>query len=402
MGLSPLDLALTTLKDLSGNLVRSGLTTLGIFMGVAAVNATLNVDAITSNLIQQKLAERDSPYVGYYVFSRDYDRPPPPPLEEAELQQLQREVSGIREISQVSRLWIGDQVTHEGAVAEEVTVVGVSGNYQSATGRRMVQGRFFEPSDYDKFRPVAIIDTVLAEKLFSGASALEKGLFISGSRFTVIGVTESKDNFSFGEPTGELWLTDAYGNLMQGTLSPGNNQQLQMALSRLEAYQQTHDQLKAYLERLYPGYQVYVYSNAEDLYKEARQQANSAFILKVVGILSLVVGGVGIANITIAAVVERTREIGLRRAIGATDLEVMAQFIAEAAILSLVGGAAAVVAVHFLTQTATRRVFEVPYAFRTPDAALSMGAAFVVGVGSSFLPALRVVRIDVVQALRGE
>jgi putative ABC transport system permease protein len=143
-------------------------------------------------------------------------------------------------------------------------------------------------------------------------------------------------------------------------------------------------------------------SNAEDLYKEEQQQRASSRILQVVGLLALVVGGVGIANITVAAIVERTREIGLRRALGATDLEVMFQFIAEAAMLSCIGGAAAILVVHGVTKTATNTLFEVAYVFQPADAALSMGAAFVVGIGASFFPALRVTRIDVVQALRGE
>jgi putative ABC transport system permease protein len=143
-------------------------------------------------------------------------------------------------------------------------------------------------------------------------------------------------------------------------------------------------------------------SNAEDLYNEEQQQKTSSRILQVVGLLALVVGGVGIANITVAAVVERTREIGLRRALGATDLEVMFQFIAEAAMLSCIGGVAAILVVHGVTQAATHTLFQVTYVFHPEAAALSMGAAFVVGIGASFFPALRVTRIDVVQALRGE
>jgi putative ABC transport system permease protein len=80
----------------------------------------------------------------------------------------------------------------------------------------------------------------------------------------------------------------------------------------------------------------------------------------------------------------------------------MAQFIAEAALLSMIGGASAVVTVHFITEAATTTLFEAPYEFNMQDAAISMGAAFVVGVGASFFPALRITQIDVVQALRGE
>ena len=104
-------------------------------------------------------------------------------------------------------------------------------------------------------------------------------------------------------------------------------------------------------------------------------------ILNIVGAIALVIGGVGIANITVASVVERTREIGLRRAVGATDSEVMLQFVFEVVLLSAVGGIAAIATVHFLSKIATTTLFEAPYEFQPRDAAISMGAAVGGGLG---------------------
>jgi ABC-type transport system, involved in lipoprotein release, permease component len=109
---------------------------------------------------------------------------------------------------------------------------------------------------------------------------------------------------------------------------------------------------------------------------------------------------VGIANITIAAVMERTPEIGLRRAIGATQRDIMLQFILEAVILSLVGGIVAIVTVHGLT-TVVADVFKLPYKFDSNTAALALGAAL--GGGGwelGFFPALRASQLDPVKALR--
>ncbi|MGF1492524.1 MAG: ABC transporter permease [Microcoleaceae cyanobacterium] len=107
------------------------------------------------------------------------------------------------------------------------------------------------------------------------------------------------------------------------------------------------------------------------------------------------------ANITIAAVIERTPEIGLRRAIGATQADVMLQFILEAAILSIVGGAVAVVTVHFATATVAER-FELPYEFDQKTTGMALGAAVFVGISAGFLPALRASQLDPVKALRGD
>ncbi len=400
MPLSPLDLSLTTLRDLTGNWVRSGLTALGIFMGVAAVNATLNIDTIASRVLQDRLEARDNPNLSPYVYSRDYDRPPADFTPEV-LAELQRSVPGILGISQVA--WLGiSEVQYAGNAADRVTGQSVSANYQRTTGRQVLEGRFFTQEDFDDFRPVVVIDTVIAEKLFQDETPLGEGIFINGSRMTVVGVIANKDRWASeeGEPRGSVWIPSAYGDILQG--ESRNWRELQIALTGLDNYEATSDAIKAKLQSLFPGYEVYVWGNVEDLVEEDKRQRASIRVLKAVGLLSLVIGGVGIANITIAAIMERTREIGLRRAIGATDLEIMAQFIAEAALLSLIGGTAAVATVHGLTKVATNTIFEAPYEFNWRDAALSMGAAFGVGVGASFLPALRVTRIDVVQALRGE
>ena len=128
-------------------------------------------------------------------------------------------------------------------------------------------------------------------------------------------------------------------------------------------------------------------------------EAMNVYVVMIAG-MAIVIGGVGIANISIASVTERISEIGLRRAIGATRSEVMLQFILEATILSLVGGTMAIATVHSLTVTATTKFIEAPYQFSKQRATLSLGSALLVGVGASFLPALKASRVDVIQALR--
>ncbi|MBD1847726.1 ABC transporter permease [Cyanobacteria bacterium FACHB-63] len=397
MALSPLDLAFTALHGLSSNWVRSSLTTLGIFMGVTAVNAILNIDAISTNLIQQKLDARDNPFFTIWVYNADTTKPAPD-LKEEDLAQLKRQVSGIKDISRV--VWIkASQAQYLDKSVSNLEILGVSENYQRTTGRKILRGRFFEPRDFINYHPVAIIDRVLAKELFGRKNPIGEGIFLDGSRLLVVGVSESKNNWGKEKPNGTLWVPETYAHLIQGKITSGSPQ---IALSQLYNYQAVQQQTEAVLTQRYPNFSIYFMGNAEDLYKEDQQQRKSVQMLKVVGLLALVIGGVGIANITIASVVERTREIGLRRAIGATNFEVMLQFITEAVFLSFIGGITAIVTVHFLTEVATKNLFEVPYQFQFRDAAISMVAALVVGVGASFFPALRVSQIDVVKALQGD
>lgn len=396
MSLSPFDLVITTCRDLSGNWVRSSLTALGIFMGVAAVNATLNIDAITTTQLEAKLAQRDNPFVGFRMFSRDKPRPE---LGAADFAAMEREVVGISGISRLTGVWGLGEVRYQAQIVNDIDVEGVSLNFQATTGRRILAGRFFQQSDFDQYYPVAVINTVLADQLFLGESPINQGIFIGTLRLTVVGVVEAKQFRADRDPQGEVWLTQNYASAIASRFSWSSTQ---IAIQDLDNYQAVEEGVEAFLRDRYPGFEVWVYGNAKDLYKEEQQQRTSARFLQVVGLLALVIGGVGIANITVASVVERTREIGLRRAIGATDWEVMMQFIAEATLLSLIGGTVAIVTIHGATKIVTTQVFEAPYTFQWQDAIISMGAAFTVGVGASFIPALRVTQIDVVQALRGE
>lgn len=378
--------------------MRSGLTTLGIFMGVAAVNATLNIEAITRAQIEEKLARRDNPFLNVAMYDPTGTKPAPE-LGEEDFVVMQREVPGIAGVSRRTQVFNFDQLRHQGQVVSDVDVAGVTVNYQATTGRQLLDGRFFQSVDFDEYYPVAVINTVLAEQLFPEGAPVGQGMFLDTIRLTVIGVVEAKQFRADRDPEGEVWLTQNYADAIAGRYTWGRTQ---IAIAELNQYQAVESGIETFLRSRYPGFEVSVWGNAEDLYREEQQQRTSTRILKGVGLLALVIGGVGIANITIAAVMERTREIGLRRAIGATDWEVMLQFIVEAALLSLIGGTAAIATIHGLTKVATTQVFEAPYTFRHQDAAISMGAAFVVGVGASFFPALRVTQIDVVQALRGE
>ena len=398
MGLSPMDLIVMTFRDLGGNWVRSGLTTLGIFMGVAAVNTTLNIEAITSAQIEEKLARRDNPFVSFWMYDPTRTKPAPE-VSEDDFVAMQQEVLGIAGVSRRTLVFNVNQVRHQGYVAIDTRVEGVSLNFQETTGRPLAEGRFFQQTDFDKFYPVAVINTVLANQLFPESSPIGQGVFLDTIRLTVIGVSETKQAAADHEPEGEVWLTQNYADAISGRYSWGSTQ---IAIAELDQYKAVEEGIETFLKNRYPGFEVGVWGNAEDLYQEEQQQRTSTRILQVVGLLALVIGGVGIANITIAAVMERTREIGLRRAIGATDWEVMMQFIVEAALLSLIGGTVAIATIHGLTKVATTQVFEAPYTFRPQAAAISMGAAFGVGVGASFFPALRVTQIDVVQALQGE
>jgi putative ABC transport system permease protein len=387
------DLFMMAWKSLSSQWLRSSLTTFGVFMGVSAVSATLNIQAITQTQIDQKLAERDQPFVSPSVWSEHSN----PEVGEEDVRVLKQTIPFIRAVSIVGSVYISS-VQFENNQVDDLDTQSVSLNYLETTGRKILQGRLFNQTDLDQYRPVAIVDDQLATNLFEDKNAINQAIYAAGMRLIVIGVVEAKLNNPNFARQGTLWVTENFAKVLQNGWSW---RYLQISPYRLTDMEELETQVEEVLSNRYPDATIYTWDNAKDLLKEQETQQIAARALTGVGLIALVIGGVGIANITVAAVMERTKEIGIRRAIGASQLEIMSQFILEAVALSLLGGIAAILTVHGLTKVVTTVVVQIPYEFSVRDAMISMGSALLVGVCSSFFPALRATQVDIVKALRG-
>jgi putative ABC transport system permease protein len=390
-----IDLLKMTCKSLSGNLLRSGLTSLGVFMGVVAVNATLNIQTISDYKITQQLAKKDNPYVSPWVYS-EFEQPQ---LTEADRQALTQSIPIIRSISNLGYVDKIEWIQFEGEQVKKISVNSVSANYLETTGRKMLQGRFFNQTDFKQYFPVAIVDQRLAKVLFGEQNPVNQVVFASDLRFIVIGVIQTKSDELEPDSNGNFIITENFASVLQGDYI---FEMLQITPRYLEEIPALQAQVEEILRQRYPQFTILADSNAAELLAEKKAQQTSSLALAGVGLIALIIAGVGIANITIASVIERTKEIGIRRALGATELEIMLQFILEAMLLSLIGGAIAIITVHGLTRFATTHIIESPYQFSDRNAALSIAAALAVGIGSSYIPALRATKIDIVKALRGE
>ena len=389
MSLSPLDLIALTCNSLRSNLLRSGLTSLGVFMGVAAVSATLQVGSISRAVIAEQLAQREAPQVFIGLWGvRDKE----PKLEYMEF--LRQQLEGWQAISAIN--WIGSSQTLFQDEEAEPFMLAVSPDYLLTTGRRVLLGRPFTAADFDNYRPVVVIDQFLADKLFKRQEPIGQLIFSEQRPFLVVGVIETKFNSDGDEPKGNLLLPLSTYSAMTGSQRIDS---ISVRPNNLKDMKNLEEQAKQLLKQHFTGSDFYAGNNVEEILKQKETLELASRGLTAVGIISLLIGGVGIANITIAAVIERTSEIGLRRAIGAKRRDILLQFILEAVILSLVGGTAAIATVHGLT-VVVADTFKLPYKFESRTAALSLSSALLVGVGAGFLPALRASQLDPVKALR--
>ncbi len=395
MGLSILSLIRLSCSSLVGNPVRSFLSGIGVFMGVVAVSATLQVKNISTAVIKQQLAERDAPQVGIYSPWNPITKQ----LAELSLEDiiiLQKQLKGLQSISGISSMY-STEVIFQNQQANPETIATTI-NFLNTSGRKLIAGRAFNPSDFENYQPVVIIDQFLADKLFEKSNPLGKTIYLNLRPYVVVGIVVTKPLWSGQEPKGLVYLPMAIYSAVTGQKSI---ESLSLRPHKIEDLDTLEKQAKKILEQRFPGYEVWSGNTVEQILQQQKTLDSVSKALLVVGAISLIVGGVGIANITIASVIERTPEIGLRRAVGATQLDIMLQFILEAAILSLIGGTIAIITVHGATVIVAKQ-FKLPYQFNNKTAALALSSAILVGVGAGFFPALRASQLDPVKALRGD
>jgi putative ABC transport system permease protein len=390
MSLSPFDLIALTCNSLRSNILRSALTTLGVFMGVAAVSATLQVGTISRAVIERQLQEREAPQISVFLFGVKGRETK---LEDLEF--LRQQLQGWQAMSASNFAWQFSSAIFQGQQAEPSTNA-VSEEFFLTTGRRVLAGRPFATADFTNYRSVAVIDDFLAEQLFKGQEPIGQLIFSGQTPFLVIGVMETKLRFEGAKPKGELVMPISTYSAITGSQTLNS---ISIRPKHLNDLKNMEDRVKQLLNQRFPGSDLYVRNNVREILRQKETLELASQGLTAVGIISLLIGGVGIANITIAAVIERTPEIGLRRALGATRQDILLQFILEAVLLSLLGGVAAIATVHGLT-TVVSNTFRLPYKFESNTATLSLCSALVVGISAGFLPALRASQLDPVKALR--
>lgn len=392
MSLAPFDLLHLTYLSLRGNLLRSALTCLGVFMGVTAVSATLQVRSISRAVIAKQLAEREAPQIT--IYPRWQRGVPYRRFRLEDMEFLRQRLVGWRAIS--AEAWARSPETIFLDRKANPYMRPVSEDFLETSGKSLLAGRFFSRTDFEEYRPAVVVDSILAEKLFEEQSPIGQRIYVDRRPYFVVGVIESKLRFSGSEPQGEMLVPLSVYSARTGRRTIG---EILVRPSKLDEIEKVQKRAQKLFEQRFPGRKFGGWTNVRDIVEQQQTLEMVSRALLAVGAIALLVGGVGIANITIASVMERTPEIGLRRALGATQRDIMFQFILEAALLSIVGGSAAIGTVHGIT-IVVADTFDLPYQFDSEAASLALGSALLVGIGAGFFPALQASKLDPVKALR--
>ncbi|MGA8043374.1 MAG: ABC transporter permease [Terracidiphilus sp.] len=295
-----------------------------------------------------------------------------------------------------------DRISFGGGVVKDTLVLGVSPEYKDVRNLIVLSGRFFDDQDENEHIKCAVVTEPFAREMFgSSAEAIGRTFSISRIPFTIIGTfKESVDTFGQSEISNQTILIPySVARYFTGT---DNVKQIFFSIRDMEQVPDASKEIQRVIASRHKPNSVYTVFNMTELLTTAASISNIlTAVLVMVAAVTLAVGGVGIMNIMLATVRSRIREIGIRKALGATYREIKLQFLAEAVIISLAGGIIGIV-VGLAVPLSVRFFTDYPLPISPWSVLIALGAATLVGVLFGTVPATRAAQLDPVESLKYE
>ena len=420
--------------------MRSFLTMLGIIIGIASIISIVSTIKGTNEQIKQNLVGAGNNmvdvklYKGAGEFYMDEGTTEVLPL----TKEQKEEIRGLDHVEHATFYRGRDNFTaYNGNISLNGGLRGVDQDYLAACGYILTEGRNFIERDYEQFQKVAILDTTAAASLFEGESALGRTIELGTEPFIVVGVIEKSDSFQpvinsykdymtyYQETAGMILSPEASWPSLYTYDEP---EQAVVTAERVEDMSEVGRKTETIMnEAVIGGAAVsegetdvlegemrdgsasgntagFSYRAADLLEKakslqEVSQNTNQQLLW--IASISLLVGGIGVMNIMLVSVTERTSEIGLKKAIGAKKRRILSQFLTEAAVLTSIGGVIGVIVGVILAQVISK-VSGAPVAISVPAALGSVLFSMAIGVIFGLLPSVKAANLNPIDALRYE
>ena len=388
--------------------LRSGLTILGMTIGVASVIILIAVGNGSSQAVQSQIESLGTNVLivmGGGAF-RGGARPSSATSitltrQDAEALQQPSLAPDVKSASPVANA-TGVKLVYGSSSYEPSSFVGTTPSYLEAHSYHVLEGTSFTPEDVAKHRRVAVIGQTVVQELFSGGSAVGQNMRVNGANFEVVGVLASKgssgatneDDVVMAPITTVEDSLTGHGALSSITVQARSEADLAAAEAEVSQILEERHRIKDTAE---PGFEIL---NQGSLL-ETSSSTSSVFttLLGEVAAISLLVGGIGVMNIMLVSVTERTREIGIRKAIGARRSDILTQFLTEALLVSLIGGVTGVIVGIVGSQF---EIAGVQPEIATYSVFLAFGAAAMSGLFFGTYPAARAAALRPIEALRFE
>jgi putative ABC transport system permease protein len=385
-----------SLDALIANKMRSILTMLGVIIGVMAVILLISLGQGVKSDVTRQISELGSnllfvfpgrlePGSQHSAFSNK--------LVPDDVKLLKRGTLFIKEaVGSIETT----AVTKFRNRTRRTNLLGTNASYSIVLDRPTAQGRFFTESQEQAGRRVCVIGKTVADDLFDDMDPIGKRITLNGQKYLVLGVLEEKGRFMGMDFDDSAYIPLSTAATMMGSDKLSNIMVKAEDSSRIKDAQR---EIKRALGKKYTSDDYTVFTQGETL--SMMENVLRIMTLMLVGIasISLLVGGIGIMNIMLVSVTERTREIGIRKAVGARTYDIMIQFIIEAVLLSLFGGAIGILLGIGGAQIANNWL---PAEITVWSILLSFGFAATVGIFSGVYPAYKASRLDPIEALRYE
>lgn len=379
-----------SLKAIAGNKLRSFLTMLGIIIGVTSIIVLVSIGQGTTSDITSSLQEIGSNKITVRITNQGSIKS----LSYTDL----KDFENIDKVSYVSpSLSSGITAAYE-SNSYDATLTGADENYIKLNNYTLSAGRGITPLDMDNRNKVAILGSDVASELFSYSDPTDKVISIDGINYKVVGVLESKDASSTG--TGDDIILTPF-TTAQRVLKNANISSFTVIADSSDDVETVMQNVELKLLSYFGTEDAYNVNNSQDLLDSITEITNTlSFALGGIAFISLLVGGIGIMNIMLVSATERTKEIGIRKAVGAKKKDILLQFLFESAVISSLGGLIGILLAYIICAILSK--FSISTVTSFYIVLISFVFSLAIGIVFGIMPANKAAKLKPVDALRYE